>query len=459
MKSRTWVLAGSVIAMLIASLDSTVMNTAMPYIARVLGDFTLYAWVFGAYMIVSTVTAPLYGKLADIFGRKRVFIASILIFLVGSALCGTAHSMLALILFRALQGLGAGGIMPLAQTIAGDLFRVEDRGKIQALFTGMWGLSSVLGPLVGATFVTWASWRWIFYVNVPLCILAVLLLLQYRDMYPPRQVAVDAIGAALFTVGVGVLLADTVVTSRLWMYAVVGISLLAAFVLYERRQTQPFIPFSLLRTRGMTSIILNTFVACAALFGASSYVPLFLQEVAGQSLFVSGLVLIGSSAGWMISAVPAGKWVVRSGFRVPLLVGNAVLFLAALVYLPISAHTGFWYLFGAMVVQGYAFGLLLTVALIACQQLVQPDQRGLSTSLQMFARNLGSAIGVTVMGAFLTHAPSVLMGMHRLFLYALAASVLAVVTALCIPRLGMPSSPQSPSVPRSQPQASGAGSS
>jgi EmrB/QacA subfamily drug resistance transporter len=438
LNNRMWVLAGSVIAMLIASLDATVMNTAMPYIAHVLGDFGLYAWVFAAYMILSTVTAPLYGKLADIFGRKRVFIASIGIFLIGSALCGTARSMLALVLFRAVQGLGAGGIIPLTQTIAGDLFRVEDRGKIQALFTGMWGLSSILGPMVGAGFVTFASWRWIFYVNVPLCLIAILLLSRYRDVYQTRRASVDGVGAALFTLGVGMLLVDTVAASHLWLYTAVGSLLLIAFAWYEFRREEPFIPFSLFRTRGMTPITVNTFVACAALFGASSYVPLFLQEVAGRSLFVSGLVLIGSSIGWMVSAVPAGKWVVRSGYRIPLLVGNAVLVLAALAYLVVSAHTGFWYLFAVMVVQGYAFGLLLTVALIVSQQLVPPHEKGLSTSLQMFARNLGTAIGVTVMGTFLTHAQSVLTGVHHLFLYGFAASVLALVTAFCVPRAGLP---------------------
>lgn len=433
-RTRFPVLAAIVIAMLIASMDSTIMNTTMPVIAKDLGNYTLYAWVFASYMIISTVTAPIYGRLSDIYGRKRVFGLSVVLFMLGSLLSGLSQSMIQLIVFRAVQGIGAGGIIPLAVVIAGDLFTIEQRGKIQAMFTGMWGLSAVLGPLLGSFIVSYASWRWIFYINLPLGIVTVLLLQRYKDVYTARKVAVDYLGAVIFTAAVSLLLVDTVVTSYHWVYIVVGLVLLGLFVLYEKRQSSPLIPLTLFNNRTVTWIIVNTFLACTALFGTGSYLPLFLQKVAGESLYVSGLVLVGTSVGWMAAAVPAGQWIMRFGYKWPIAIGNLVLMLGGLMLALINVHTGFWYLFAAMIVQGFAYGLLLTVAVIACQQLVAADQKGISTSLQMFARNLGTAIGITMMGTFLVHADTVVTGVQYLFRFGLIVSLVALASALFISR-------------------------
>ncbi|MDB5084061.1 MAG: Permease, related [Bacilli bacterium] len=428
------VLASIVIAMLIASMDSTIMNTTMPIIAKELHEFNLYAWVFASYMIISTVTAPIYGRLSDIYGRKRVFGLSVILFMLGSLLSGMAQTMVQLIIYRALQGIGAGGIIPIAVVIAGDLFSVEQRGKIQALFTSMWGLSAVLGPLLGSFLVSNASWRWIFYINIPLGIITLALLTRYKDVYTAHKVSVDYIGAAIFTVAISLLLMDTVVSSHQLIFAIAGIVFLALFVFYERRQASPVIPLSLFKNRTVSWIIINTFLACTALFGTGSYLPLFLQKVTGDSLYVSGLVLVGSSAGWMLAAVPVGKWIMRFGYRLPIIAGNIVLVLGALMLALITAESGFWYLFAAMFVQGFAYGLLLTTAVIACQQLVEANQKGVSTSLQMFSRNLGTAIGVTIMGTFLIHAETVVVGIQHLFQFGLVISIAALVSSFLVAR-------------------------
>ncbi|WCK54236.1 MDR family MFS transporter [Aneurinibacillus sp. Ricciae_BoGa-3] len=432
MQSRFSVVTSIVIAMLIASLDTTIMNTTLPVIVKELGDFKLYAWVFASYMIISTVTSPIYGRLADIYGRKRIFAISVVLFMIGSLLSGWSRSMVQLILFRAIQGIGAGGILPLAVIIAGDLYSVEQRGKIQALFTGMWGLAAVLGPMLGSVLVEYATWRWIFYINIPLGIIVLLLLIRFKEEFKGHKTPVDYWGALIFTISISLLLLVTIVTTNQMMWFIAGLVLLFLFIRFEQKQKDPLIPLSLFKNRTVSAIIINTFLACTALFGTSSYVPLFLQKVAGESIYQSGLVLVGTAIGWMAAAVPAGKWIIRMGGRLPLIIGNASLVLSGIMLLFLNNGTGFWYVFLIMIVQGYAFGLLLTVSIILCQQLVRPEEKGVSTSLQMFARNMGTAIGVTIMGSLLNHGASILIGIQHLFEYGCILSVIAFISALLI---------------------------
>lgn len=433
-KSRLPVMVSIVLAMLVASMDTTIINTTMGYIAKDLGGFELYAWSFASYMVLATVVSPVAGRISDLFGRKKIFAAGILIFLVGSVLCGFAQTMLQLVLFRALQGLGAGIMMPFPAIIAGDLFPVEQRGKIQALFSGMWGLSAVLAPLLGAFLVEYSDWRWIFFINIPICIISVILLTFYKEEYNPKKSRIDILGAVLFAVAISLLLLTTTVQEYVYAYAAGGVVALILFYLYERRHPSPVIPLSLLRNRPVAWMIVNGFIGCAALFGTSSYIPLFLQEE-NYSLFISGLALFGMAAGWMAVAVPAGKWILRFGYSKLMIIGNIILVLSGAMLILMRQGSGFWYVFAAMVVQGLAYGLTSTVSTIGSQQLVEPHQKGVSTSLQLFSRNIGTAVGVTIMGAILNQAGNFYLGIEQLFLYGFVASLLALASSFMIRRV------------------------
>ncbi|KIL34907.1 DeoR faimly transcriptional regulator [Cohnella kolymensis] len=423
-----------VLSMLVASMDTTIINTTMGYIAKDLGGFELYAWSFASYMIMATVVSPVAGRISDLYGRKKIFAAGILIFLAGSILCGAANTMLQLVVFRTVQGLGAGIMMPFPAIIAGDLFAVENRGKIQALFTGMWGLSAVLAPLLGAALVEYSSWRWIFLINIPICIVSVILLTFYKEVYHPKKSKIDILGALLFAAAISLLLLTTTARTYEFVYAAGGLLALILFYLYERRHPSPVIPLSMLRNPPIAWMIINGFLSCIALFGSSSYIPLFLQEQ-NYSLFMSGLALLGMSIGWMAVSVPSGKWIVRYGYSRLMIIGNVFLVLsAAMLFLMRHGH-GFWYVFAAMGVQGLAFGLTSTVSTIGSQQLVEPHQKGISTSLQLFSRNIGTAMGVTIMGAFLNQAANFYAGIHHLFVYGLIASLIAFGSSLMIRRV------------------------
>ncbi|MBS2771116.1 MDR family MFS transporter [Anoxybacillus rupiensis] len=432
MSSRTSVMISIVLAMLVASMDTTIMNTTMPIISKELGGFSLYAWSFASYMITTTVLSPIAGRLSDIFGRKKVFSFGIVLFLAGSLLCGMSQNMIQLVLFRAIQGIGAGFMMPFPAIIAGDLFPVEKRGKIQAFFTAMWGISAVLAPLLGSLFVEYLSWRWIFYVNIPVSLLSLLTLIPYKEVYEPKKAAVDYIGAVLFALAISSLLLVTVVNSGQFLYAAGGVLLLIVFYWYEKKQTSPLVPLTLVRHQTLKWMNINGFISCVALFGTSSYIPLFLQQIAHQTVFMSGVALLGTSIGWMLAAVPAGKWILRYGYRRLLIIGNILLVASGGLLALLNEQHGFFYVFFAMFIQGLSFGLMTTVGVIGSQQLADAHEKGIATSFFMFCRNIGTAIGVTVMGALLTKAAHFMTGIHDLFLFGFAGSIVALLTSFFI---------------------------
>jgi EmrB/QacA subfamily drug resistance transporter len=432
MKSRTSVMISIVLAMLVASIDSTIMNTTMPIIAKDLGRFDLYAWSFASYMITSTILSPVAGRLSDLFGRKKVFGFGILLFLAGSLLCGLSSGMIQLVVFRSIQGIGAGFMMPFPAIIAGDLFSVEKRGRIQALFTAMWGLSAVLAPLLGSLFVSYMTWRWIFFVNLPVCLISFLTLLPYKEHYQAKKASVDYIGAILFGISITFLLLDTVVKDNRTLYLLIGIVFLVGFYFFEKKQVSPIVPLSMFKNKTITQININAFIGTVALFGTASYIPLFLQKMAGLSLFLSGVALLGTAIGWMAAAVPAGKWILKYGYRVLLIIGNALLFVSGLFLIFLHETNGFWFVFAVMIVQGLAFGLLTTVGMIGVQQLVGGHEKGISTSFFMFCRNMGTAIGVTIMGALLTSGANFMQGIHHLFIFGFIGSIFALGSSFWI---------------------------
>ncbi|WP_438449047.1 MFS transporter [Gorillibacterium sp. sgz5001074] len=421
-------MASIILAMLISSMDTTIMNTTMPVIAKELGRQEWYAWTFASYMIFSTVIAPIAGRLSDMFGRKKVFGAGIILFTLGSMLCGLSGTMIQLVIFRGIQGFGAGFMMPFPAIIAGDLFAIEQRGKIQAFFSAMWGIGSVVAPLLGGFFVEQMTWRWIFYINVPICLISLVLLHAYKEVYAPKKAKVDVTGAILFSAAISLLLLTTVVESGQVWYGVAGVLLLAGFIQFERKVEAPILPLDLLRNPPIAWMIVNSFLACAALFGTSSYIPLYLQQE-GYSILWSGIPLVGMSLGWMAVSIKAGKWIVSRGYRPLLLLGNGVSTVSGILLAWLQEGSGLWYVSLAMLLQGVAFGLIVTVSIIGAQQLVGAHRKGISTSLQMFARNIGTAIGVTVMGALLNSAAHFYDGITHVFLYGLIVSILALASA------------------------------
>ncbi|WP_296973063.1 MFS transporter [Thermobacillus sp. ZCTH02-B1] len=442
---RISVLSGIVMAMLVSAMDTTIINTTMPVIAGELGDRSgggLYAWTFASYMIFTTVLAPIAGRLSDLYGRKKVLLGGLVLFLFGSALCGAAQSMLQLVIFRAVQGIGAGVMNPFPAIIAGDLFTVEKRGRIQALFTAMWGLSAVVAPLLGSLFVEYWTWRWIFYVNIPISIVSMLLLVPYREAYQPRPAPVDIAGAALFTAGVGLLLMTTTVSGgAAALCAAGGLALLALFGRWELGHASPLLPLDLFRDRSVVWLNVNGFLSNMALFGASTYLPLYLQEYALKgkdwAIFLSGVAMLGMTVGWMGASVPAGRWILKYGYRPLIVAGNVLQVASAALFLLLGRFNDFWFVFFSTIPLGFAFGILSTVSIIGAQQLVGPDRKGVSTSLQMFARNIGTAFGVTLMGAMIARAPELAEGFRWMFLYGTAGSLVSLATAFLI-RTGRP---------------------
>lgn len=431
-KSRLLVMCSIVLAMLISSIDTTILNTTMPIISQELLGFDLYAWAFASYMIASTILAPIAGRLSDLFGRKKLFALGIMIFFIGSLLCGISNNMIQLILFRAIQGMGAGFMIPFPAIIAGDLFPMEKRGKIQALFTAMWALSAVIAPVLGSFFVEVLTWRWIFYINVPVCIIALLTLIPYKEEYKPKRASVDYIGAALFGVGITFTLLITVAESNTLLYAAIGILFIILFFFFEKKHPSPIVPFTIFKNRTISWMFINAFIGNLALFGTSSYIPLFLQEVADLSVIWSGVSLLGMAIGWMAMSVPAGKWIIKYGYRILLIIGNTFLLLSGLLLVSLNETHGFWYIFFAMIIQGLAFGLLSTVGVLGAQALVGTHEKGSSTSFLMFCRNMGTVIGVTIMGSLLARGATYMDGIHYLFLFGFITSILAFISAFFI---------------------------
>jgi EmrB/QacA subfamily drug resistance transporter len=431
MKNRMLVMVSIVLSMLVISMDTTIINTTMPIIATELGGFELFAWTFAGYMILETVLAPIAGRLSDLFGRKRVFACGIVLFLIGSILCGFSQSMLQLVIFRAIQGMGAGIMIPFPMIIAGDLFTIQDRGKIQAAFSTMWALSAIIAPLLGSLFVEYASWRWIFFINIPICFVCLMLLIPYKEVFEPKKSQVDYLGAMIFSAAIGLLLAVTVVGSGHFIYVTSGVLLLIVFALYERRHASPIVPLSLLKNKSIAWLNVNCLLAFTSMFGAGTFLPLFLQE-RGYSIFLSGIALLGMSASWMVMGVQSGKWIISYGYKQLMIIANVLLVVSAGWFLFISSSSGFWFVFIGSMLIGLAFGLQSTVSTIGSQQLADAHEMGISTSLSIFSKNIGTAVGVTIMGAFLAKAPDLITGYHYLFYFGFIVSLLSLGSSFLI---------------------------
>lgn len=396
-------IASLMLGMALAALDSTIVGTAMPTIVSTLGGVALYSWVVSAYLLTSTTTVPLYGRLADLYGRKPVFLFGIAVFLVGSALCGWAASMEQLIAFRAIQGLGAGAVQPMAMTIIGDAFGVEKRAKMQGFFAAVWGTSSVVGPALGGVIVTYLSWGWIFYVNVPVGLAALVMLwVNYQEKVEKRESTIDWLGAILLTAGITVLLIslqDFGQGGNALPYLVVSLLTLAAFAFSQTRTPQPIVPLDLFRRPVIGVSYLATFVSGGAQFGVSSYVPLFVQGAMGGSALSVGAVLAPMTIGWPLGSIFASRIIMRVGYKRLLVSGMTAVVLGSVGLLLLRPDSSQGAVMATVALIGVGFGLTSSPLIIAIQNAVAWNQRGIATSLNQFARTIGGSCGVALMGA------------------------------------------------------------
>ncbi|MEU9560007.1 MDR family MFS transporter [Streptomyces fumanus] len=396
------------LGMLLAALDQTIVSTALPTIVSDLGGMEHLSWVVTAYLLASTAATPLWGKLGDQYGRKRLFQAAIVIFLVGSALCGLARNMPELIVFRAVQGLGGGGLMVLSMAIVGDLVSPRDRGRYQGLFGAVFGATSVLGPLLGGVFTEHLSWRWVFYVNLPvgLVALGVIAAVLHIPRRSTRHV-IDYLGTFLIAAVATCLVLVASLGGTTWGWgspqiiglAVLGVLLAAVFVAVERRAAEPVLPLRLFRVRTFVLSAVISFVVGFAMFGAMTYLPTFLQVVQGVSPTLSGVHMLPMVAGLLLSSTVSGQIVSRTGrWKVFPVAGTAVTTLGLLLLHRLDEHSSTAQMSAFFFVFGLGLGLVMQVLVLIVQNAVPYEDLGVATSGATFFRSIGASFGVAVFG-------------------------------------------------------------
>jgi len=454
------------------AIDATILATAVPSIVKELGGFSQFPWLFSVYLLAQAVTVPVYAKLADTVGRKPLILFGVGLFLIGSVLCGFAWSMPALIASRAIQGLGAGAVLPMAITIAGDIYSVAERARVQGYLASVWGISSVVGPTLGGLFSQLHVWRWIFFVNVPLCLVAGFLLVRnFSEQIERRRHRVDYAGAALLTVSMTLVILGVLEGGQSWAWNsptsvavfTAGAVLLVAFVLVERRAAEPVLPLWVLSRRLLLTTSLISLGVGAILIGLTSYVPTYLQSSLGSPPLAAGLALGALTMGWPLAAGMAGKlFYMRYGFRPTVLIGTTFAVVGAGL-LTLFAHRPSLPLVAASCfVIGLGMGLVATPSLIAAQASVEWDERGVVTGTNMFARSIGSAVGIAVFGAVANgiiassggaaDPRAVTAGAGAVFLAVLGAAVLTVLAGLLMPKVRADTAP-SPSAAGPRPEA------
>src|SRR5262245_47064019 len=325
---RRWFLtAGLLLGIFLAALEATVVSTAVPTVVGHLGGLDRYSWVFSAYLLTSTASVPLWGRLSDLYGRRPVYLAAIALFLVGSMLAGISQSMLQLVMFRALQGLGAGGLIPLALTIIGEIYTLAERTRMQAVFSSVWGVSSIAGPLVGGFITDTISWRWIFYLNLPIGLAAAFIVHKTLPEHArDRDVTVDWLGGALLFLSTTLLLAALTETSLLW--AIAAVLSIAVFVYAERRTVDPILPFTLFRNRNVTAATVVGFLTGMPLFGSIAFLPLLVQVTTGGSATSAGQLLTPLYLTWVLASIVAARFLLRIGVRASTIGGTCAVFMS-----------------------------------------------------------------------------------------------------------------------------------
>ncbi|WP_312855962.1 MDR family MFS transporter [Nocardioides stalactiti] len=403
------VLGSVMISVALIAMDATILATAVPAIVRDLGGFTQFPWMFSAYLLTQAITTPINGKLADVFGRKPLMLFGILTFVVGSVLCALSWSMGALIAFRAVQGLGAGAIQPAAVTIMGDLYSMAERAVAQGYIASVWAMSAVVGPALGGLFSDHLSWRWIFWINLPLGLLAAVVLWVRFDEAPAphERRPIDGKGAFLVASASALLLLGLLEGGIRWPWwswqsavALGGATLLTVlFVRVELRAADPVLPGWLFRHRVLNAAMVAGFVAGVVMLGVTSYVPVYAQQVLGAGATMAGFAVAALAIGWPFAASTSGRIYLRWGFKACLFLGSGFAALGAVILALVGPDSPLWLLASACLVLGLGLGYVVSPSIVAMQSAVEFRQRGVATGANMFARSIGSAVGVASLGA------------------------------------------------------------
>jgi EmrB/QacA subfamily drug resistance transporter len=398
------------LATLLAALDQTIVATALPRIVSDLEGFEHLSWVVTAYLLTSTVMVPLYGKLSDLYGRRALFLVAISIFVGGSVLCGAAQSMGQLIAFRALQGIGAGGLIPLSQAAIADLFSPRERGRYMGFIGAMWATAAIAGPLLGGTLTDAATWRWIFFINIPLGVAALVVVARTMVRTERREHTIDFAGAAVLSVAItGLLLASVWGgTTYAWgspevlAAAAAGLAGLAVFFAVERRAAEPLLPLALFRLRTFAVSSAASFVIGGLLFGVTIYIPVYVQGVLGATATSSGVVLIPLSLGWVAASVTSGQIIARTGrYRVFPLFGSTLLIVASVLLTLLGERSSRAVVAADLVVMGVGMGSMFQTYVIATQNAVEVSELGVATAALQFFRSMGGSLAVAGFGALL----------------------------------------------------------
>ncbi|WP_096200553.1 MDR family MFS transporter [Bacillus sp. FJAT-45350] len=437
-----------IIATFLAAIEVTVISTAVPGITRDLGGIDLISWVFAIYLLTYAVMTPIFGKLADLFGRKKIFITGTILFLIGSGLCGLSQTMEQLIMFRAIQGIGAGALMPMTFTIVGDIFKYEQRARVQAIIGSIWGIAGIFGPLVGGFFVDYFTWNWIFYINIPFGLVSMYLIGKYlEEKIEKRKRSIDFGGAFTFIVGTSALLyallsGGTEIAwndSMMFILFAVAFAFLFIFAIIQLKVKEPMLPFHLLKNRHLLIVNLSGLLLGAILIGLTAYLPLWVQGVLLLAATSSGLTLIPMSLGWPLGAYVSGKFIVKLGTKPISLTGVILIALGSFALTFITGTTPNFILIVIMFFIGLGFGLSFTVFTVIVQSSVEWNHRGTASSSNAFLRTLGQTLGIAVLGAVLNQhigghtnngtdvAPDILAaGLHSVFI------ILAIIATLCV---------------------------
>ena len=433
---RGYVIAAIMLASFMIAIEQTIVATAMPQIVRYLGGLRLYSWVFSSFLLTQSATTVLFGKLADLYGRKHVLLVGIAIFLVGSIACGLAWSMPSLIAFRLVQGLGAGAIQPVSMTLVGDLYPAQERGKVQGWLASVWGVSSIIGPLAGGLIIQHLSWAWIFWINVPVGLASAAgFVLFLREDLEHKQRSVDTAGAALFAFAVAafMLLLTEGGSGKLLVPALAlaaGLVCATLFVRQERRAPDPMIDFALWSRRVMATTNGASLFSGAAMIGVTTFLPMYVQVEMGRSPLVAGFMLTAMVLGWPIAATWSARNFSRFGLRRVLIAGGVLIALGGVPFVLLAPGMSPYVAGFGSLVMGFGMGFFNTAAIIIVQDSVEWSERGAATASFVFARNLGSTLGAAALGGLLNwrlasgHAGS-LQDIQR----ALAGGASATLTA------------------------------
>jgi len=437
-QNTTRITTGLLFGLVLASIDQTIVSTAMPTIAQELGGLHLYSWVFAVYMLASTTTMPIYGKLADLFGRRHMYLIGLTIFLAGSLLCGVATTMMELVLYRGVQGLGAGALMPLSMTIAADTFPPERRGKFMGLFGTVFAISSIFGPTLGGALVDYVHWSWIFFINLPLGIAAMLFIRTglTDNRTGKGRGSIDWLGAltltsAILSILLGLVLGDsTPQANNMAIIAlfVVGALLLGAFVFVESRAQEPIIPLRLFRIQAISSGSIIGFFMSAAMFGAIAYIPLYVQGVIGVSPAIAGYILTPLMLSTVVTSTLSGKLMQRFSYRTILIASLITMMTGFCLLSSMDVQTSITTVLIYMIITGLGMGAIYPTIGTAAAGAVDWNDRGVATSSSQFFRSIGGTMGVSILGSMLTNRMNAGLGNLHQELPAATNAVLPQLT-------------------------------